>query len=180
MKQEKRHQPYRQGHLDCLCGVYAVVNAVKRLCGPIDDEEATELFNALLTFLEKHDLLQACTWGVIQGQVTRLLNQVVCKQYPILKHKPYRCARNLSLDAYWKSVQQFIDTEHGVVLTGIGGYHDHWTLIDRVTEHNFILYDSSGIRRLNRRQCALSSSPPGNHRHILYPIQTYFLWVNTP
>ena len=48
-------QPYRQGDLDGLCGVYSAVNAVRALCPEVDDDAAGCIFEALLLALPKVD-----------------------------------------------------------------------------------------------------------------------------
>ena len=46
-------QPYRQGDLDGLCGVYSAGNAVRALCPEVDDEAAGWIFEALMLALPK-------------------------------------------------------------------------------------------------------------------------------
>ena len=51
----RRRQPYRQGDLDGLGGVYSAVNAVRALCPEVDDDAASCIFEALLLALPKVD-----------------------------------------------------------------------------------------------------------------------------
>src|SRR3954463_6869021 len=41
-------QPYRQGRLDGLCGVYALINALRLLCPRLDEEACERAFCALI------------------------------------------------------------------------------------------------------------------------------------
>ncbi len=178
---KKLPDPYRQGDLDGLCGVYCIVNAVRRLCGPLSDDEAANLFELIVNHLENRvPMVQRIVNGIVLNDVGGLLRDVVCALYPIERCKGFHGFHNVSRSFYWAHIQDFMDDYKGVVLTGIGGYHDHWTLIHKATDRTFTLYDSCGIHRLNRTHCTLDRNNPDNHRHILYPSHTYFLWVDNP
>src|SRR3982751_6780591 len=41
-------QPYRQGLLDGLCGVYALINALRLLCPRLDEDACERAFCALI------------------------------------------------------------------------------------------------------------------------------------
>jgi hypothetical protein len=71
---------YCQGDLDGLCGVYAAVNAVDCLCGPLAKADAQRLFKTILQHLEtKTSLAQRCTDGLTLTEMTGTLNAVICK-----------------------------------------------------------------------------------------------------
>ena len=40
-------RPYRQGRFDGLCGIYALVNALRLLCPRLDEDTCEEVFCAL-------------------------------------------------------------------------------------------------------------------------------------
>ena len=44
----RRLRPYRQGQLDGLCGIYALVNALRLLCPRLDEEACEAVFCALI------------------------------------------------------------------------------------------------------------------------------------
>src|SRR5436305_9582191 len=58
--------PYRQGRLDALCGVYAIINALRRCLGanPSYDEFWPDLFEALLLTEREVGLADALTLGI--------------------------------------------------------------------------------------------------------------------
>lgn len=178
MKKQKRN-PYRQGSLDGLCGIYSVVNVVRYLCGPLTQARAQTLFQDLLAFLEpKPPLSVRMVGGVVLNEIGGMLGQVVTPAYPVKRRKPFQRQSAVSLDQYWTQLQTFLQRDSTVVLTAIGGHHDHWTLIREATNHSLLLYDSDGLHRLDRRHCTLSQDNPDGCRHILYPAHTYFLWVD--
>ncbi len=178
MKTKPPPRPYQQGNLDGLCGAYCIVNAVKYLCGPLSEKDSAKLFQEVLGFLDKRKfLVKRMTAGTELREMKGLLDQVVAKRYPIRRTKPFRKQSGLSLQEYWEGLQTFLDQDGRLVLIGLGGHHDHWTLIRKVTSRSLVLYDSDRLQRLNRRHCTLSLSNPGGRRHVLYPTYTYFLWV---
>ena len=44
----RRLNPYRQGRLDGLCGVYALINALRLLCPRLDEDACERAFCALI------------------------------------------------------------------------------------------------------------------------------------
>src|SRR4051794_9746130 len=44
----RRIRPYRQGRLDGLCGLYALVNALRLLCPRLDEDACERVFCALV------------------------------------------------------------------------------------------------------------------------------------
>ena len=71
----------------------------------------------------------------------------------------------------------FTGKGHGsdrAIILGLQGYHDHWTVIERMTNRSIFLYDSSLIQRLPRSHCT-TVYPTWRRRHVLLPAQTYFL-----
>src|SRR5690242_8962809 len=48
MAARRRLTPYRQGRLDGLCGIYALVNALRLLCPRLDEEACEAAFYALI------------------------------------------------------------------------------------------------------------------------------------
>ncbi|MBK7451078.1 MAG: hypothetical protein IPJ47_17410 [Anaerolineales bacterium] len=44
------------------------------------------------------------------------------------------------------------------IILGIQGYHDHWTVIEKITNRSILLYDSAMIKRLPRSFCTTSDA----------------------
>src|SRR5215218_9275984 len=64
----RRLNPYRQGRLDSLCGVYALINALRLLCPRLDEDACERVFCALIQADAQH---AACPLTVIQGGLSR-------------------------------------------------------------------------------------------------------------
>jgi hypothetical protein len=161
--------PFQQGGLDSLCGLYSIVNA-ERFINHSSDESAQELFDSIIHFLSRRRLLaKLLIGGVIHSQMLLILNKVVGDRIPNL------WIPNPELDTFWRSIQSFLDGTPGrAVILGLQGYHDHWTVIETITDKSIFLYDSALITRLPRSSCSTFYTN-GRRKHLLLPAQTYFL-----
>jgi len=64
----RRLNPYRQGRLDGLCGVYALINALRLLCPRLDEDTCERVFCALIRARAR----QKCSpLAVISGGLSR-------------------------------------------------------------------------------------------------------------
>jgi hypothetical protein len=87
----------------------------------------------------------------------------------------WRGLQNPDLTAFWHSMQDFLDGTTGrSIILGLQGYHDHWTVIESITDRSILLYDSALIKRLPRYRCTTSYTTE-TRKHLLLPAQTYFL-----
>ncbi len=166
--------PFQQGGLDSLCGLYSIVNA-ERFINHSSDEAAQELFDSIIHYLSRRRLLaKLLIGGVIHRQMLTILNDVVGDRIPNL-WIPWRGVPNPELDTFWRSLQAFLDGTPGrAVILGLQGYHDHWTVIETITEKSIFLYDSALIKRLPRSTCSTFYTN-GRRKHLLLPAQTYYL-----
>lgn len=169
--------PFQQGGLDSLCGLYSIVNA-ERFINHSSDESAQELFDSIVHFLSRRRLLSSLLiGGVIHRQMLLILNDVVGDRIPNL-WIPWRGVPNPELDTFWRSIQSFLDGTPGrSVILGLQGYHDHWTVIESITDRSIFLYDSALIKRLPRASCSTFHTN-GRRKHLLLPAQTYYLSSN--
>ena len=77
-------------------------------------------------------------------------------------------------------MQNFLDgTSARAIILGLNGYHDHWTVIESITNRSILLYDSALIKRLPRSSCTTVYAT-GKRQNILLPAQTYFLSNEAP
>ena len=171
--------PFQQGGLDSLCGLYSIVNA-ERIINRSSDEETQRLFNDLVRYLSRRRLLaKVLTGGVIHTQMLMILDKVVGDRISKIEI-PWRGVPNPDLTTFWKSMQGFLDGTPGrTIILGLKGYHDHWTVIERITNRSILLYDSAQIERLPRSTCT-TVYPTAKRQHILLPAQTYFLSNEPP
>jgi hypothetical protein len=167
--------PFQQGGLDSLCGLYSIVNA-ERVINHSSDDETQVLFNDLIHFLSRRRLLSKFLIdGMMHMEMLVILNKVMGQKRIQTVEIPWRGVLNPDLTMFWKSMQYFLDgTPRRAIILGLQGYHDHWTVIERITSRSIFLYDSSLIKRLPRSRCT-TVYPTWKRKHVLLPAQTYFL-----
>lgn len=167
--------PFQQGGLDSLCGLYSIINA-ERIINHSSDEETQALFDDLIGFLSRRGLLgKFLIGGILHPQMLMILHKVVGKKRISNVSVPWRGVPNPDLTSFWKSMQSFLDGTQGrAIILGLMGYHEHWTVIEKITNRSILLYDSALIKRLPRNYCTTVYAT-GQRRHVLLPAQTYFL-----
>ena len=167
--------PFQQGGLDSLCGLYSIINA-ERIINRSSDDDTQILFDGLIHYLSRRGLLSKfLIGGIIHTQMLVILKNVVGKKRIANVEIPWRGVQNPDLTAFWKSMQNFLDGTPGrAIILGLQGYHDHWTVIESITNRSILLYDSSLIKRLARSQCTTVYAT-WRRKHLLLPAQTYFL-----
>lgn len=167
--------PFQQGGLDSLCGLYSIINA-ERYINHSSDEETQRLFDDLVKYLSRHRLLgKFLIDGIIHTEMLVILEKVVGKKRISNVDIPWRGVQNPDLTTFWRSMQSFLDGTAGrAIILGLNGYHDHWTVIESITNRSIMLYDSALIKRLPRSTCTTMYAA-GKRQHILLPAQTYFL-----
>ena len=167
--------PFQQGGLDSLCGLYSIINA-ERFINRSSDEETQQLFDDLIHYLSKRKLLSKfLIGGILHREMLGILYTVVGKRRIANIEIPWRGVANPDLITFWKSIQAFLDGTPGrAVILGLQGYHDHWTVIEKITNRSILLYDSALIKRLPRSSCTTVYAT-WQRKHVLLPAQTYFL-----
>jgi hypothetical protein len=167
--------PFQQGGLDSLCGLYSIVNA-ERIINRSSDDKTQLLFNDLVYYLSRRRLLSKFLIdGIIHREMLAILNTVVGQRRIQAVEIPWRGVTNPDLTMFWKSMQYFLDgTPRRAIILGLQGYHDHWTVIERITSRSIFLYDSALIKRLPRSHCTTVYAT-WKRKHVLLPAQTYFL-----
>jgi hypothetical protein len=168
--------PFQQGGLDSLCGLYSIVNA-ERVINHSADDETQQLFDGLVHYLTRRGLLgKFLINGIIHTQMLVILDKVVGKKRIASMEIPWRGLPNPDLTTFWRSMQNFLDgTPRRAIILGLNGYHDHWTVIESITNRSIMLYDSALIKRLPRSACTTGYYVTGKRQHVLMPAQTYFL-----
>jgi hypothetical protein len=167
--------PFQQGGLDSLCGLYSIVNA-ERFINHSSDEDTQQLFDDLIHYLSRRGLLgKLLSGGVIHTQMLLILDKVVGKERISNVQIPWRGVPNPDLTTFWNSMQNFLDGTSGrAIILGLQGFHDHWTVIETISNRSINLYDSALIKRLPRSSCTTVYAT-WKRKHLLFPAQTYFL-----
>jgi hypothetical protein len=157
-------KPFRQGDLDGLCGLYAVVNAIRLALRPLsrfDYAIFSDFFEELVAEIDKHQGFgKASVSGLTTPRLVRLLKlagEVVESNlgFKLEVGRPLLASRRPSLDDAIGHLRSELRRPATALLLGLGGEYDHWTVVRRITRASILLYDSAGYSRIAIRECRM-------------------------
>jgi hypothetical protein len=160
MRRAGRIKPIRQGGLDCLCGIYAIINALRLILNGdnrIKTKDYEQLFEKLIYRLQE---LSPESVHSIEGIGTIELRQLLAETIDYLEEEfevEVELTRPLLGSPRIKSAKAIgklraaLARPGTAVLIGFGGL-EHWTVVRAITDHHFLLLDSSGRRFLRTRR----------------------------
>lgn len=175
---------YRQGSLDTLCGVYAVINSTRAVADTyrvrLTRKQCSELFRKLCDVLaDGGRLADALTEGTTITtfqSMTRHAHEWLESErgLKLTSRRAFRSAPD-GLDTYWRTLESHAaEFGAGSVLVGLCGRLDHWTCVRSVNERAITLVDSDGVKILRRDRCTISD-PDRRRIHQLVPTQTILI-----
>ena len=173
-------KPYEQGALDSLCGIYSIVNAMRVIEG-LSNEESQKLFKKIIAYLEENkSLAETLASGISITVMGTIFKDVIGDQ--INRAIPFQKHTDVSISEFWKEMTRFLHEkrpkgEKRVILLSLGGLHDHWTIVRKISNKRIWLFDSIGLRNLDRSKCTTRKAS-SSRLHLIYPTQTYFLKRN--
>jgi hypothetical protein len=154
-RSESNLNPYTQGELDGLCGLYAVINAV-RISATIKYKHCQHIFHQSLKLLaSQQDSSEVVFDGMSRACLSKAL-AVAATKAPIAWSWPFY-RKKASLAVLWGTIENFINERQGnAAILWIGG-HDwaHWTVVKEVTPRKMVLFDSWHRRCLTRGKCTI-------------------------
>lgn len=167
----------QQGHLDCLCGIYSLVNTLAYLYdGRV---KRKSLINALLRSYKYHyDIYDLMTNGLDDDEMDHLIQSTLQKgyynkHYPLTITKPYHQQTNLRSKHIIKNIITFINSKNNfhqrIVLIGT---QEHWSIIIGADKRYFYFFDSNG--NIKAQHCSFSLIPKRT-RHTLFSSAIYFI-----
>ena len=143
---------FSQGNLDNLCGVYSSINATLLSTEGLENfkkKYVKSWFQEIIAYLYKHRKLNAVHkegseveqvedyLGIIQSQLDNIR---------LTHYKPFNDKTRTTTAI--KKISTLTKQPNTAVIIGIQGLHDHWSVIDRITEDRIYLNDSDGLRFL--------------------------------
>ncbi|WP_288460061.1 hypothetical protein [uncultured Sphingomonas sp.] len=167
-------EPYLQGQLDTLCGIYSAINglaAVLASVWPLRGSAATTLFRHAIGFVaQRIPLVDA----VIDGISPELWLDLIQELARLVKAGPGRAIRIERPFAdtpgvRFREVCARIDAalDRGdVVLVSLVGTYDHYTVVRGHTDARYLLHDSISLQSLMKRACGSLRS---SRRHLIDP-----------
>lgn len=156
-----RPRAYGQGDLDRLCGLYAVVNAIRHTIGPIHRFRGGEclwLFQQLALVMARRRVLGTM---VAVGLNTRHVQLLLRTSQALLADRfgfsiDYQCPYHRRSDVRLHELTRVIrsaTTEPG--MAALARFCDHWSVIERDTGKAFRLLDSASFKQIRHRKVVL-------------------------
>ena len=161
---KRRVKPYAQGDLDSMCGIYAIINAFRALCREVTWELSTQLFQRLVSCLKRHTkrahvpIIFGTGWSLLRkllSEAQSYLRKTLNIEFAI--EPKGRELKSKSLAAAWRRLSAIVD-DTTVVILGLSGRWDHWTVLYDINARKMRLVDSSHRRELTRSQCTLGAT----------------------
>jgi hypothetical protein len=177
-------EPYHQGDLDHLCGLYAVVNSIGhslRNNSPMDEPDCQKLFNRLVEHLRDTGMLaRALTSGLSTAATSRMLAEaqswlLKTKGVKLRRSKPFHRMSNLQYSDLINSISMHLAAPNTSVLASISGRMDHWTVIREISPKSIMLFDSYGISRFSIQSTVIATASGNRNSNSLVPSGCFFI-----
>ena len=134
---DEEPKPLRQGDLDGLCGLYALINAARRAAPSLPPEACKDLFRESLEWLQANGHLPEAFHRRIRAKVLLCLHgRVIRRRRPDLKlRRPFFSYTPTSDEEFLAAMASFLETPRRALLAAIcSGQWSHWTVIHRITQ----------------------------------------------
>ena len=166
----RRRVPLRQGDLDGLCGVYAIINALRHLCPELSPARSQALFRMLVRSIAPRAPERAIAKfsdGLTIGAVFRLARLAAAYterhhngsiSVSLLATRRHRGgARRWPLARYWRELATVL-AGRSAVIVGLNGSQRHWSVAISISSQQLQLLDSDGLHLLRRSRCTTAWS----------------------
>jgi hypothetical protein len=162
--------PLRQGSLDSLCGLYALINAVRLLLYPVQPphHRLVELFDVGLAELQRCRATgNGITLGIDEAEWLQVAAAVVTRANELfatdIKLKPIPVAPEREPAAVIDAIKASARRGNPAVVA-LDGHLDHWSVVARFTATRLILFDSWGSQWVTVASIGLAH---GRGRHVI-------------
>ena len=137
-------KPLRQGDLDGLCGVYAILNALQWLLPKARDTDyLTKLFDKTIGKIYTIENIRDGGEEPELRDVFQFVRRHVARDFKVDMKLTAPFARADDFKRPDQAMQSVFDTEKGgVFVFGFEGFDSHWTVARGLTANEVILFDS--------------------------------------
>jgi len=177
----RRIQPFRQGDLDGLCGLYAIINAARVVCGrKLSDKRSRKLFEYLSQYtIKDRGNLNILTEGLCLCEMIKLMKELrgLLEDIYDLRLQAYRpwkgkAASKPSDEAILLELGGLLSNKHSAAIVGFDHPVMHWTTITGINQTQAAIFDSGYLKNIDRE--LLSFQKPKRKKSIAND-----LWVAT-
>ena len=125
----RRIKPYRQGRLDALCGVYALINALRLLCPRLDEDACERVFCALIRARARQAAspLTVISCGLSRREMLRLIGfwqRFAARELGIALSVNRLKVSEPTLRGIWRGLCRALDGK-SVAIVGLDGAERH-------------------------------------------------------
>lgn len=170
-------RPFRQGDLDGLCGIYAIINAL-RLFYPHLSRTVCEyhLFEIFKQFHSTKANLDFIIDGSTVHDISRAFKTFLCAQYNLTYRKPFHTRSSVTLNELWDSMTEFLNctSPRAILICIENSKYSHFTVVKSITANRLLLHDSDSRLSLNRRQLSTDENFKEAPTHI-YPTTAFYI-----
>ncbi|MEJ7925738.1 hypothetical protein WG908_03085 [Sphingobium sp. AN641] len=174
MEAREDMEPLRQGELDGLCGLYAILNTVRLLAYPdrhLHPIQTRKLFKRGIEVLADRQELKIALAEGMQSGMWEMLCQALSFEihsitgFRLRRRSVFASKIGVTPSGIAKAIRYHLD--HGrPVLAVLGGKYNHWTVIAGYSRHRLHLFDSYGYCWINARSLTLDEHLT-NRAHLL-------------
>ncbi len=167
-----RHQiePFTQGSLDSLCGLYSAINGLRLALHPhqpISRQAARQMYHQGIEYLDQRRWLgDTIQHGMPKGRWHRLIRHLI-KQVPIFDLAAQAETPSFTKPVSIEDVFAWIEDSLAMgmpVLANFGGSLKHYSVVVGNEPTKLHLFDSLGLQHVLRSSCGINSG-----RHQLQP-----------
>ncbi len=161
-----RMPPLQQGDLDGLCGLYAVINALRLVLAPVRQVRRPEALlwfrTGLEALAETGNLEDFVAHGIGPGEWLNLMEDLTelassKGDHYICVSQPLRYAARAPRSRMYEAIEDAIMRGRAVLIT-LSGVHNHYTLVSGFSSSNLWLFDSGKLQRIARAHCGTQRS----------------------
>jgi hypothetical protein len=172
-------EPFLQGHLDGLCGLYAIINGIRLALGPdreLSDAVWLDLFGGMLREVSRRYSRDDLTASGLEPKhlmtaLRHALRTMGREQgIRLTSHRPFVKAGRPRFTAVLKGLRRYQQLPNTSIILGIGGPLDHWTVIKWIGTHYIGFFDSCGSYGMRIDRCRMAYEPARRltTEHVLY------------
>lgn len=169
IRAQRELRPLEQGHLDGLCGLYAIINAVRVAVYPeltLSTRVSKRLFECGLIILGRKKRLRHTIVNGIDHALWLVMCRVVIAEAERLTAYRLVVSHLFNHERSWHTRNVI----HGIaasvrrnqpVIICLEGRLDHWSVVTQCTPTRFNLFDSAGYRCIFIASLTASDKRPG-------------------
>lgn len=151
-------RPYLQGNLDSLCGIYALINAIRWALrnelasakGPHWEELFRRLTNHAVKELGHLDLPTSGLSLYAMIGLTHIARDYVSDELNVelLFRRPFAIKKPTEANQTIESISRHLQQPNTAALVAVYGKLNHWSVITAIDENQTQLFDSERIKHL--------------------------------